>query len=381
VPGARRVNITMPGLALHPPDPAADDPLIGESGDRHVAVMILRAGLQADDQAVATLQAAAAQTTSTRFRQAVGFQVDAIALRGIWAGTSVATAVGVAAAKLATEMSPRNASAWRSYGLLALSSTGRFEDALASYDQALALDPGGDATAHGGRGVTLQALGRFEEALAAYDRALALDPGNAITHSGRGVALVALGRFDDELAAFDQALALDPENTSSLHRGVALVALGRYEDALAAFDQALALDPDNGRTHESKGITLAVIGNFDQALAEFDTAGRLAPTGAGEGRAWAGAILWHRRDAAGARDQFALVKSRVTGCTPFRTAEMEALALCGLGQPDDVEKRLLDAMHLRAPGDRAGPRPIYDLLSDPPLPGIDRLRAIVDNDA
>ena len=300
VRGARRVNITMPGLALHPPDPAADDPLIGESGDRHIAVMILRAGLQADDQAVATLQAAAAQTTSTRFRQAIGFHVDAIALRGIWAGTSVATAVGLAAAKLATEMSPRNASAWRSYGLLALSSTGRLEDALASYDQALALDPG-DAVAHGVRGVTLQALGRLEDALAAYDRALALDPENAITHSNRGVALVALGRFEDALAAFDQALALDlendiahggrgvtlqalgrfedalaaydqalaldPENTSSLHRGVALVALGRFEGALAAFDQALALDPDNGGTHENKGITLAVIGNFDQALA------------------------------------------------------------------------------------------------------------------
>ena len=82
----------------------------------------------------------------------------------------------------------------------------------------------------------------------------------------------------------------------------------------------------------------------------------------------------------GPRDPFALVKGRVTGCTPFHTAELEAIALCGLGQPDDAEQHLRAAIPLRAQGDRSGPRRIYDLLSDLPSPGMDRLRAIVDND-
>jgi hypothetical protein len=59
---------------------------------------------------------------------------------------------------------------------------------------------------------------------------------------------------------------------------------------------------------------------------------------------------------------------------------MEAIALCGLGQPDNAEQRLLSAVPHRAAADRAEPRTIYDLLADPPLPGIDRLRAIIDND-
>jgi hypothetical protein len=42
--------------------------------------------------------------------------------------------------------------------------------------------------------------------------------------------------------------------------------------------------------------------------------------------------------------------------------------------------RLRRALPLRAAGDRAEPRAIYDLLTDPPLPGIDRLRAIIDAD-
>jgi hypothetical protein len=68
----------------------------------------------------------------------------------------------------------------------------------------------------------------------------------------------------------------------------------------------------------------------------------------------------------------------VTGCTPFHAAELEAIALCGLGQPGDAERHLLDAAPRRVTGDGAGSTVIYHLLSDPPLPGIDRLRAMVE---
>jgi hypothetical protein len=69
--------------------------------------MTLRAGLHAgehDNQAaIAALQTAAAQTTSTRLRQAIGTQAQAIARRLIWAGPrgkSVPTATGLAADRL-----------------------------------------------------------------------------------------------------------------------------------------------------------------------------------------------------------------------------------------------------------------------------------------
>jgi hypothetical protein len=71
---ARRVRITLPGLALHPPGPATDDPLIGEPGDRQVAVMTLRALLllQAGDKAgVAVAETAVAQTTSSLLQHAI----------------------------------------------------------------------------------------------------------------------------------------------------------------------------------------------------------------------------------------------------------------------------------------------------------------------
>jgi tetratricopeptide (TPR) repeat protein len=44
------------------------------------------------------------------------------------------------------------------------------------------------------RGLALYALGRLEEAVASYDRALALHPGDAATLVNRGLALAGLRR-------------------------------------------------------------------------------------------------------------------------------------------------------------------------------------------
>jgi hypothetical protein len=84
---ARRVKITLPGLALHPPGPATDDPLIGEPGDRQAAVMALRALLllQAGDKAAvaATLRTAVDQTTSDLLHGAIAHHAIRMAGRDI----------------------------------------------------------------------------------------------------------------------------------------------------------------------------------------------------------------------------------------------------------------------------------------------------------
>jgi tetratricopeptide (TPR) repeat protein len=381
---ARRVKFTLSGLAFQPcvgPAPAAL--LIGTPGDRDVAVMVLRAGIQSEDgddrSAIATLRATVAQATSTRMRQAIGVRADAIAQRLVWAGpggTSVPTAIGLEAAELATTTLPGHSVAWQTYGA-ALHRAGRNEEALTAHDQSLVLNP--EASTHNSRGNALRRLGRYEDALAAYDQALVLYPAYAFACNGRGVVLRVLGRYEDALAAYDRALALDPNYAAPCNgRGNVLRVLGRYEGALAAYDRALASDPNYASAHENKGIVLAVIGDSGQALSEFDTAGRLDPDGAGEGRVWAAAVLWHQGEPALSRDHFALVQGRVTWCTPFVTAAVEAIALCGLGQVDTAKQHLLDAMSLRAPGDQADLSGIFDLLSEPPLPGIERLRAIVE---
>jgi tetratricopeptide (TPR) repeat protein len=71
----------------------------------------------------------------------------------------------------------------------------RLEQALASYNDALALRPD-DAEALVNRGVTLHDLKRFDEALASYDRALALRPDHADAHFFKGLSSLVTGDFE-----------------------------------------------------------------------------------------------------------------------------------------------------------------------------------------
>jgi predicted TPR repeat methyltransferase len=117
----------------------------------------------------------------------------------------------------------------------------RFDEALADYDQALALDRT-LAGAELGRGNALRERKRHEEALRAYDAALMLKSDLAEAHLGRGDALYDLKRYHEALAAFDRAIALKTSLANAwLGRGDALRVMGHGADAIAAYRQALAL--------------------------------------------------------------------------------------------------------------------------------------------
>jgi tetratricopeptide (TPR) repeat protein len=158
----------------------------------------------------------------------------------------------------------RTATDWADEGKR-LGNLGRHEEALAAFDQAVALDPS-YARAHYNRGHALHNLGRHEEALAAADRAIALDPNLAAAHNNRGIALGNLGRHEEALTAYGRAIALDPDDARAHNnRGVDLASLGRYEEALVAFDRAIALDPNDARAHNSRGNALENLGRHEEA--------------------------------------------------------------------------------------------------------------------
>src|SRR4029450_13433520 len=59
-------------------------------------------------------------------------------------------------------------------------------------------------------GIVLHALKRDQDALESFDKALALKPGDADALHQRGNALLALGRAQDARAGFDQGLTSLP---------------------------------------------------------------------------------------------------------------------------------------------------------------------------
>jgi predicted O-linked N-acetylglucosamine transferase (SPINDLY family) len=153
----------------------------------------------------------------------------------------------------------------------------RFDDALASYDHALAIRPD-YAEAFFNRGNALQALRRFDEALASYDNALAIKPAFVIAIIARGAVLQDLKRFDDALASYDRALAIQPAYAEALYnRGNVLQDLNRLHDALDSYDRALSINPDYTKALYSRGMTLQNLKRFDEALASYDHALALSP--------------------------------------------------------------------------------------------------------
>src|SRR5438105_1985089 len=78
--------------------------------------------------------------------------------------------------KLLTDHAPFSADAWHRRGMIEAHHA-HFDDALASYERALSLDPN-DAELLINYGIVLEALGRTTDALQTFDRALTSDPAN-----------------------------------------------------------------------------------------------------------------------------------------------------------------------------------------------------------
>ena len=153
----------------------------------------------------------------------------------------------------------------------------RFEEALASFDRALALRPQ-FAEALSNRCRVLRELRRFDEALASNDNLLKAEPGRAEALCNRGVILGELKRFEEALASFDAALKVRPDYAEALsNRGLVLHELKRFEEALACYESALKLRPDYAEALSDCGNTLKELQWFEDALACFDRALKVRP--------------------------------------------------------------------------------------------------------
>jgi tetratricopeptide (TPR) repeat protein len=231
---------------------------------------------------------------------------------------------------VATGHAPQGAEEWHERGE-ALFRDGRFEDALASFDRTLAIDPW-HAAAWSNKGNCLFKMGRTEEGLTCANRALEVDPHSADTWAHKAAMENALARPAEALASFrefldlpgspaglidqarraveqiekagtkparrsalgwlgeairfgaqkqygraidaaEQALALDRRlEMGWLLKGQALLDTGRAEDALATYEEGLRDDPRSVRLWHAKGLAFARQRRFEEAVRCYDRA-------------------------------------------------------------------------------------------------------------
>jgi tetratricopeptide (TPR) repeat protein len=180
----------------------------------------------------------------------------------------------------------------------ALRRSGRAEEAIDAYQRLLAAKPDLPDSWYN-LGWLQRHARRFEEALASYDEALRRGvTGPEEVHLNRAVILSDhMGRPEEAEAELRKALAIAPDYVPALlNLGNVAEDLGRREDARSAYERALAAEPDNMLAL----ARLAGVSDPDEALV-----GRLKQTLARHGlpvaaRADLGFALGRLLDAAGA---------------------------------------------------------------------------------
>jgi eukaryotic-like serine/threonine-protein kinase len=145
-----------------------------------------------------------------------------------------------------------------------------YPKATAASTRALELDPG-LAEAHASLGYTrLFYDWNWEGARASFEEAIAHDPGYASAYQWHAWYFLVAGRLEDMLASMRMALRLDPLSLIiNAHMGYALFCAGRYDEALAQLGSALSLDPDFALTYWPLGAVHVWLRNGDEAIRAF----------------------------------------------------------------------------------------------------------------
>lgn len=108
-----------------------------------------------------------------------------------------------------------------------------------NFDQTERADHGNSVTCYK-HGETLANLGEYAEALASFNQAIALQPNDDAAWVFRGVVLIHLGQYQEALLSCDRAIQICPTHAEAwTFRGVALHRLGRYPEAYASYDRAV----------------------------------------------------------------------------------------------------------------------------------------------
>ncbi len=112
--------------------------------------------------------------------------------------------------------------------------------------------------------------GRLTDAEASYQAALALEPGDPAIIHNLGVIAAAQGKQHDAIALFDDVIGSQPRYVSAhYNRALALLALGRSKAAIAGFRRTCALQPEHYDAHRALGFLWLSEADRGRALDHF----------------------------------------------------------------------------------------------------------------
>jgi len=158
----------------------------------------------------------------------------------------------------------------------------RVDEALADYDQALALNPKATRTWMN-KAMVLTEQNRNDSALVSFNHVLELQPANPEALNNRGVVKYRNGDFPGAVYDYSRAIELRPEYRDAyVNRALAYFDAGEYEKSIADRRRAIGLnleDPANYLEFGSVAEALERLNRPREAIAEVDKAIQGAPRG------------------------------------------------------------------------------------------------------
>ena len=146
--------------------------------------------------------------------------------------------------------------------------------------RALALgDPGASARAHGALGSIYTFTGKFDEALAESERAIALNPSDARAHALRSGVLLWLGRLDEAIASGEASRRYDPAMSSDAGFNLAFsyYLAGRFRESAETAGAAALRTPDIVFLEAVRAAAYGQLGQKDEAKRAADNVRRVDP--------------------------------------------------------------------------------------------------------
>ena len=156
-----------------------------------------------------------------------------------------------------------------------------YAEAIRCYDRGLTLNPH-DLDMWHNRGKALYCLGRNEEAIQCFDRVLQLSPHYRISLEGKAAALNNMGRYKEAQAVAVHILEMYPPGNIKTWKALSVLAMslnnqGQYKKAIEAANKAIALSPGDDGVWETKGAALASLGRYREAMTCLEESLKLNP--------------------------------------------------------------------------------------------------------
>ncbi len=160
---------------------------------------------------------------------------------------------------------------------LELHQSGRLDEAIRCYKEALAFNPK-DIDAISNMGTALQTLGNLDAAAACYRKAIAIKPDFPDAQFNLGNPVMKQGQTDAAVVSYQKAIAIEPDYVhAQFNLGNAWQTQGKLDAAADCYQKVLAIAPEYADAYSNLGMIFMEQGQLDAAIGSLQKAINLNP--------------------------------------------------------------------------------------------------------